>query len=100
MSEIDVVLINIMGREFKIKCPKDKIDELQKAADYLDSKMQEVRRGDKSIAIDRVAITAALNIAHDLILAKQNPHSKSNDDNVPSESLDNLKQKINRALAS
>lgn len=70
-STTDTVTVSILGREFKIKCPKDKIAELKKAATYLDSKMQEVHHGNKLITIDRVAITAALNIANELILTKQ-----------------------------
>jgi len=37
-SELDIAAVNIMGREFKIKCPKDKTAELQKAAAYLMAK--------------------------------------------------------------
>jgi len=70
-SVTDTVTVNILDREFKVKCPKDKVDELKKAAIYLNDKMQEVHRGNKLITIDRVAVTAALNIAHELILAKQ-----------------------------
>ena len=70
-SVTDIVPINVMGREFKIKCPKDKLAELQEAAAYLDNKMQEIYNGNKTITIDRIAVTAALNIAHELVLAKQ-----------------------------
>lgn len=70
-SITDIVPINIMNREFKIKCPKDKLAELQEAATYLNNKMQEIYNGNKTITIDRIAVTAALNIAHELVLAKQ-----------------------------
>ncbi|CAL7959492.1 cell division protein ZapA [Gammaproteobacteria bacterium] len=68
-SITDTVTVNILDREFKIRCPKDKVTELKKAAVYLNDKMQEVHHGNKLITIDRVAVTAALNIAHELILA-------------------------------
>ena len=64
----NTVTISILDREFKIKCPKDKTAELKKAADYLDNKIKEVHRGNRLATFDRVAITAALNIAHELIL--------------------------------
>jgi cell division protein ZapA len=99
-SEIDVAVVNIMGREFKIKCPKDKIAELQKAAAYLNGKMQEVQKGDKFISIDRVAITAALNIAHELILEKRQLKTHSSNHNALDKRFINLKQKLTEALAS
>ncbi|MBU0744152.1 MAG: cell division protein ZapA [Gammaproteobacteria bacterium] len=99
-SEVDVAIINIMGREFKIKCPKDKINELQKAADYLNSKMQEVQHGDRLIGIDRVAITAALNIAHELILEKQSLKTDFSNNGMLDKRVSDLKQKVDQALAS
>lgn len=97
-SEIDIAVINIMGREFKIKCPKNKIAELQKAAEYLNSKMLEVQHGERSISIDRIAITAALNIAHELISTQQ--HSQFHSDNLDelNQQLTGLKNKIAQAL--
>jgi cell division protein ZapA len=85
-----------MDREFNIKCPKDKIDELQEAAAYLDNKMRETHSGNKLIPIDRVAITAALNIVHELTLEKQ--QSQSHVGNL-SERLLNLKNKLCQAQA-
>lgn len=96
--EIDIAVVNIMGREFKIKCPKNKINELQKAATYLNEKMQDVQRGDKFITIDRIAITAALNIAHELILEKQHFQAHAGDISELNQRLFTLKNKLNQAL--
>jgi cell division protein ZapA len=98
--EVDVAVVNIMGREFKIKCPKDKINELQQAAAYLNDKMQEVQHGDKFITIDRVAITAALNIAHELILEKQHLQTDSSKQSVLDKRFHSLKQKLAETLAT
>lgn len=75
----DTVIISVMDRELKIKCPHDKIAELKQAAAYLDNKMREVHHGNNLITIDRVAITAALNITHELILTKQQSQSSIDD---------------------
>jgi len=99
-QEIDIVAIDVMGRELKIKCPKDKKAELQSAADHLNSKMQDVKRGDKIITIDRVAITAALNIAHELISEKQKSLNQSNSFGGLNKKVFDLTQKIDKALAS
>lgn len=99
-SEIAVVVVNIMGRELKIRSPKDKTSELQQAAVYLNHKMQEVQKGDASIVMDRVAITAALNIIHELILEKQ--HLQLNTQNLQelNQSCLRLKHKLTAALAT
>ena len=99
-SSIDIAVTNIMGREFKIKCPKDKTAELQKAAVYLNNKMQDIQHGDKSITIDRIAIAAALNIAHELILEKQHSHSHTGDLKESNKCFLNLKRKLDQALAN
>lgn len=97
---MNIVMINISGREFKIKCPRDKIAELQKAAKYLNEKMQETQHGDRSITIDRVAITAALNITHELILEKQLIKKDFGDHNELNGRLLGLQRKLDLALAS
>ncbi|EKD45673.1 MAG: hypothetical protein ACD_69C00184G0002 [uncultured bacterium] len=99
-SELDITAVNIMGREFKIKCPKDKTAELQKAAAYLNGKMKDIQHGDKSITMDRIAIAAALNIAHELILEKQ--HSQTNTSHLKESNkhFSNLKHKLDQALAN
>ncbi len=97
-SEVDVVAISVVGREFKIKCPKDKISELKEAADYLNDKMREVQHSDKPASIDRVAITAALNISHELMLEKQSSEENSNSLDKLGKKLFDLKDKVELAL--
>lgn len=60
----------IMGREFRISCPDDERQSLLEAAAYLDRKMREIRESGKVIGVERIAIMAALNIAHDLLAAR------------------------------
>lgn len=66
----NTVTINVLDRKFRIKCPEDKISELQKAASYLDKKMREVSSNNNSNTIDQIAITAALNISYELEQSK------------------------------
>lgn len=98
--EIELVTVNIMGREFKIKCPFDKTRELQKAADYLNSKMEEVQHGDRSVAMDRIAIAAALNIAHELTIEKQLPKSQPQNLEELDKHIFDLQHKLDMALAN
>jgi cell division protein ZapA len=59
--------INIMGREFRVACPENEQKGLLDAVDYLNKKMQEVRDHGKVIGLERIAIMAALNIAHEFL---------------------------------
>jgi cell division protein ZapA len=62
--------INVMGREFRVACPEDEQKGLLEAVDYLNKKMGEIRDAGKVIGLERIAIMAALNIAHELLTVK------------------------------
>jgi cell division protein ZapA len=70
MSEAKSLQITIMGREFRVACPEDEQAGLLEAVDYLNRKMLEIRDGGKVIGLERIAIMAALNIAHELLTTK------------------------------
>lgn len=67
MSEIRGVDVNIMGREFKVSCADDEREGLINSVNYLDKKMREIRDTGKVIGVERIAIMAALNLAHELL---------------------------------
>jgi cell division protein ZapA len=62
--------INIMGREFRVACPDEEQRGLLDAVDYLNRKMHEIRDHGKVIGLERIAIMAALNIAHEFLSTK------------------------------
>ncbi|MFA7400355.1 MAG: cell division protein ZapA [Sideroxydans sp.] len=66
-SSLDV---NILDREFRVACPEDERAELQDAVTYLDKKMREIRDAGKIASVERIAIMAALNIAHELLTTR------------------------------
>ena len=59
--------VNILGRQFRVACTDDEKPELLKAVSYLDGKMREIRGSGKVIGVERIAIMAALNMAHELL---------------------------------
>ena len=59
-----------MGREFRVACPEEEQAGLLEAVDYLNRKMLEIRDAGKVIGLERIAIMAALNIAHELLTVK------------------------------
>lgn len=62
--------INVMGREFRVACPENEQKGLLEAVDYLNKKMVEIRESGKVIGLERIAMMAALNIAHELLSTK------------------------------
>jgi cell division protein ZapA len=62
--------INIMGREFRVACPEEEQKGLLEAVDYLNRKMQDIRSSGKVVGLERIAIMAALNIAHEFLSTK------------------------------
>ena len=59
--------VSILGREFKVACREDERDELTEAVALLDRRMREIRDAGKVSGTDRIAVMAALNIAHELL---------------------------------
>ena len=70
MSQVRGVDVSIMGREFRVACAPDEQKSLQEAVDYLNRKMQEIKDQGKINGLDRIAIMAALNIAHELLTTR------------------------------
>jgi cell division protein ZapA len=60
------VSVTIMGRQYRIACPPDERDSLQRAAYHVNSKMQEISASGTVLGMDKLALFAALNIAHEL----------------------------------
>lgn len=65
MSE--TLSVRILDQEFTVACPPDEQDYLLQSAHYLDKKMRELASASKLAQRDRIAVIAALNIAHELL---------------------------------
>lgn len=70
-SKSNTMTISLMGKKYCIKCPPEKMLDLQEAALFLDKKMQEIRNSGKLVAIEKIAVIAALNVAHELLGEKR-----------------------------
>lgn len=71
------VTVKLLEREFLVGCTPDEREGLLAAVGYLDHKMREIRQGSRSPGYDRVAILAALDITHDLLLLQRSQNSTS-----------------------
>jgi len=70
------VNIKILDREFTVGCEPDERDGLLAAAQLLDSRMREIRGNNRMAALDRVAVLAALNLAHEFMQLKAETQSR------------------------
>jgi cell division protein ZapA len=61
------VSVRILEKEYHIACPMEERSALLDSAEYLNSKMREIRDTGKVVGLDRIAVIAALNMANELI---------------------------------
>jgi cell division protein ZapA len=66
----DPVNVRILDRDYLIACEPDERDGLVSAAHLLDGRMRDIRSGNRMAAIDRIAVMASLNLAHELLQTK------------------------------
>ncbi|MDQ2993899.1 MAG: cell division protein ZapA, partial [Pseudomonadota bacterium] len=92
----NTITVKLMDRDFQVKCPPDKVNDLQQAAAYLDIQMREVANTSKIQSLDRIAAIAALNVVHDLKTEKYQSHHYID---TISNRIQSLHNKIEKALA-
>ena len=59
------VTVSVLGREFRVSAPEGEERELMASVDLLNRKMKEIRDTGKVVGNERIAIMAALNLAHE-----------------------------------
>jgi cell division protein ZapA len=59
-----------MEREYVVACPYDERSALLDAAEFLNARMREIRDSGKVVGLDRIAVMAALNLAHEFLRIK------------------------------
>src|SRR4051812_26057079 len=63
--------VSLLGRAYKVACSQSERGDLLDAVALLDRRMREIRDGGRIAGSERIAVMAALNIAHDLQRAKR-----------------------------
>jgi cell division protein ZapA len=90
------VSVRILDRDYLIACEPDERDGLVSAAHLLDGRMRDIRGGNRMAAIDRIAVMAALNLAHELLQSKYNSEHR---DQQIARTLTDLNRKLDTLLA-
>ena len=65
--------ITLLGKEYRVACPPEERDALQDAVAYVDARMREIAEKTHSNIAERIAVMAALNIAHELLSQERAP---------------------------
>lgn len=90
------VNVRIADREYMVACEPHERESLIEAARLLDGRMREIRTANRMAGIDRIAVLAALNLAHEL---SQTRRTDDRDQREIALTLDDLSRKMDRLLA-
>jgi cell division protein ZapA len=63
----NTVEVTLLGRTYRVACEEGERESLMQAVAYLDGKMNEIRKAGKVVGAERIAVMAALNVAHELL---------------------------------
>src|SRR5579864_1728893 len=92
--------VSILGREYRVSCRESERDELLQAVQFLDRRMREIRDSGKVAGSERIAVMAALNIAHELLRAKTGTAASGGFDSAAIQRrISSMQSAIDRAMA-
>jgi cell division protein ZapA len=89
------VSVRIMEKEFVVACPYEERSALLDAAEFLNARMREIRDGGKVVGLDRVAVMAALNLAHEFLRLRDR---EARSDNGAGARVRALRERVEGAL--
>lgn len=91
MDNPSTVKVSILDKEYRVACPEDSRFELESAARFLDQKMREIKTHGRVFGLDRIAVMAALNLAHSHLVQQKSYQAQF-------DRVRTLNQKIDHAL--
>jgi cell division protein ZapA len=95
-DKIVTTTIEILGKQYPVRCQEAEVNSLQLAANLLNQKMSEVQESGKAINLERIAIITALNMANQLL---QSDTQKSTVLQTINHRLLQLQNKVDSALS-
>jgi cell division protein ZapA len=69
-NEANYLDITLLGKEYRVACPPEERDGLLAAVALVDARMHDIAEKTKSNISERIAVMAALNIAHEYLSQK------------------------------
>jgi cell division protein ZapA len=89
------VSVRILEKEYQVACLPEERSELLDSAEHLNAKMREIRDGGNVVGLDRIAVMAALNLAHELLRMRGRGESADTD---VSQKIRQLRERVETAL--
>ena len=89
------VIVNILGKEYQIACTEEEKPALIASAQLLHDGMDKIRASGKVVGLDRIAVMAGLNIAHELVSVQD---QQENGDPETTTKLLQMKDKVSAFL--
>lgn len=86
--------IKIMDKDYRVSCPPDQQASLKQSAEFLNGRLNTIKQKGSIIGTERIAIMAALNLAHELLGSYE---SVEDYDNINAR-MQNIQKKIDIAL--
>jgi cell division protein ZapA len=87
--------IQILDKEYQVNCQPEEREALEYSAQLLNEKMDEIRQGSHIIGLERIAVMAALNLAHDLIRSQTSSQQDAQASNI----LQSMDSKLDSVLS-
>jgi cell division protein ZapA len=89
------VSVRILEKEYQVACLPEERSELLDSAEYLNEKMREIRDAGNIVGLDRIAVMAALNLAHELLKIR----GRDAVDSDVSQKIRQLRERVEGALS-
>lgn len=92
--------VRILEHEYQVQCPDNERESLLAAAEYLNSRMNAIRKKGKALGMERIAVMTALNMAAELLDSKRGVSSSKprSIDSGTNDRLSQLQLRIDTAL--
>jgi cell division protein ZapA len=90
------VTIKVLDKDYRIACPPHEQEGLMASARLLDGRMREIRQTGRVIGSDRIAVLAALNLAHELV---QIQRGQGGQDTETTRRLSQIQERVAAALS-
>ena len=89
------VSVRIMEKEYVVACPYEERSALLDAAEFLNTRMREIRDSGKVVGLDRILVMAALNLAHEFLKGRDR---ESRVDNGVGQRVRALRERVESSL--
>jgi cell division protein ZapA len=89
------VSVRILEKEYQVACLPEERSELLDSAEFLNGKMRDIRDAGNIVGLDRIAVMAALNLAHELLKRNRNEAIESE----VSERVKQMRERVESALS-